>query len=126
NSIKYELTENYRSKENIVAFANQWATTIQQRLKSQPGFASTSGNGTISITEYPGKNLIVPLSTAILQIGLTGSTCILTKTNEEAMLLTGLLQKIGLQAKLIQSKDGFNLYKLYELRYFSDIILAGD
>ncbi len=122
NAAKYELTENYRSKANIVDFANQWAATIQQRLKSQPGFANQPGNGNISVIQYTSNNLIVPLSAAIQQASLTGSTCILTKTNEEAMLLTGLLLKNGLQAKLIQNNDGFNLYNLYELRYFSDLV----
>jgi ATP-dependent DNA helicase RecQ len=126
NSVKYELTENYRSKANIVAVANQWAATIQQRLKSQPGFAVKNENGDISITQYADSNLIVPLSTAIGKTGLAGTTCILTKTNEEAMILTGLLQKDGIPAKLIQSNEGFNLFNLYELRYFSDRVLMGE
>jgi len=57
---------------------------------------------------------------------IAGSTCILTQTNEEAMILTGLLKHKGIDAKLIQSNDGFNLQNLYELRYFSDIILSHD
>lgn len=126
DAAKYELTENYRSKSNIVDFANQWAATIRQRLKTQPGFAHQQGNGNISVTQYTSNNLIVPLSFAIQQAELTGSTCILTKTNEEAMLLTGLLLQNGLQAKLIQSNDGFNLDNLYELRYFSEIILKNE
>ena len=126
NAAKYELTENYRSKANIVDFANQWAATIRQRLKSQPGFASKEENGNIAVVQYNGNNLIVPLSSELLAAGLTGSTCILTKTNEEAMLLTGLLVKNGLTAKLIQSNDGFSLYNLYELRYFSDLVLPGE
>lgn len=126
NAVKYELTENYRSKANIVTVSNQWASTIQKRLKSQPGFAIKPDNCSISITEYTSSNLIVPLATAVTQTELTGTTCLLTKTNEEAMLLTGLLQKQGIQAKLIQSNDGFHLYNLYELRYFSDLVLKGE
>jgi len=49
---------------------------------------------------------------------------VLTHTNEEAMLLCGLLLQKGVKAQLIQSNDGFNLQNLYELRLFSDMINA--
>jgi ATP-dependent DNA helicase RecQ len=126
NSVKYELIDNYRSKSNIVGLSNQWAATIQQRLKSLPGFAIKKENGSISITQYSSTNLIVPLSNAIFKTELAGTTCILTKTNEEAMLLAGLLQKNGVQAKLIQNSEGFNLSDLYELRYFSNRVLEDE
>ena len=126
NAAKYELTENYRSKANIVSFANQWATNINRRLKSQPGFAINSEPGNISITQYSTSNLIVPLANSIMNTGLSGSTCILTKTNDEAMLLTGLLIKNGLAAKLIQSNDGFNLTNLFEIRHFSNLIFQNE
>src|SRR5690606_22705004 len=51
--------------------------------------------------------------------------CVLTKSNDDAAMLTGLLSQQGVQAKLIQSNDGFNLYNLYELRYFTDHIKSG-
>lgn len=121
-AVKYELIENYRSKDNIVSLANAWAATIVKRLKSQPCFARQHTNGEIEVTEYVNNNLLVPVSDAISQAALSGSTCVLTKTNEEAMLLAGLLVQQGVQAKLIQSNDGFNLSNLYELRYFSNII----
>ncbi len=119
---KYELTENYRSKDNIVSFANAWASTIGKRLKTEPCFAHQQHNGSIHITAYAHNNMIVPLAGLISKAALSGSTCVLTKTNEDAILLSGLLLQQGVQAKLIQSNDGFNLSNLYELRYFSDII----
>jgi ATP-dependent DNA helicase RecQ len=124
-ALKYELTTNYRSRQNIVAFANAWAATIKTRLKSQPGFASQESNGSIRITEYAGGNLVTPVAESIKSAGLTGSTCVLTKTNDEAALLTGLLLEQGLPAKLIQSNDGFSLLNLYELRVFSDLLDKG-
>jgi len=121
-AVKYELTENYRSKDNIVSLANQWASTINNRLKTEPCFANQPQNGAIQIIQYAHNNMIVPLSNHISQANLTGSTCVLTKTNEDSILLVGLLLQKGLNAKLIQSNEGFNLSNLYELRYFSDII----
>jgi ATP-dependent DNA helicase RecQ len=41
----------------------------------------------------------------------------LTKTNDEALQITGLLLKNGMQAKLIQSNDGFSLQNLLEVRF---------
>lgn len=121
-AIKYELIENYRSKDNIVSFANAWASTISNRLKTEPCFANQRQNGVIYITEYTQNNIIVPLSRVIAKAALSGSTCVLTKTNEDAMLLSGLLLQQSVQAKLIQSNDDFNLSKMYELHFFSDII----
>ncbi|MFN8251086.1 MAG: RecQ family ATP-dependent DNA helicase [Ferruginibacter sp.] len=123
-AVKYELTENYRSKDNIVSLANHWASTISKRLKTEPCFASQQQNGVIEITQYANNNIIVPLADHISQAPLSGSTCVLTKTNEDAMLLAGLLLQKGVPAKLIQSNDGFNLSNLYELRYFSDLLNA--
>jgi ATP-dependent DNA helicase RecQ len=120
---KYELVENYRSKNNIVTFVNQWAERINNRLKVLPGFAVSSENGNIEIIQYNSTKLIIPLADSIEQASLSGSTCILTKTNEEAIQLTGLLVHRGMHAKLIQSNDSFNLSDLYELRYFSTLVM---
>ncbi|HOZ80457.1 MAG TPA: RecQ family ATP-dependent DNA helicase [Ferruginibacter sp.] len=119
---KYELVENYRSKKNIVDFANQWAATISRRLKTTPSYPVKQENGIIQVTAYSSKNVAVPLSNQIKQAELTGSTCVLTKTNEEASLVAGMLTQMGIAAKLIQSNDGFNLANLVEFRYFTAIV----
>ncbi|MCB0737951.1 MAG: ATP-binding domain-containing protein, partial [Bacteroidetes bacterium] len=75
---------------------------------------------------YQSSNLITPLVHDILTTGLSGTTCVLTKTNEEALQITGLLIKNGLQAKLIQTNDGFNLYNLLEVRFFLDQLNQAD
>lgn len=118
NSIMYELVENYRSKSNLVDFTNQFLRRIPVRLKNTPIIAVQSDNGIIKLTRYKSSNLITPIVNDVLSSGLVGSTCVLTKTNEEALQITGLLIKNGMQAKLIQTNDGFNLYNLLETRYF--------
>ena len=120
-AVKYELTENYRSKENLVALANRWAATISKRLKTENGYPIQQSQGIILITQYANPSLVVPLSEQISKAELTGSTCILTKTNEDAALITGTLSEKGIPSKLIQSNDGFNPGNLYELRYFTDL-----
>ncbi|MBP1762272.1 MAG: ATP-dependent helicase, RecQ family, partial [Firmicutes bacterium] len=119
-AVMYELVENYRSKSNLVDFSNQFLENIPQRLKRTPIIPVQSDIGTIKIIQYKNSNLITPLVNNILAAELIGSTCILTKTNEEALQITGLLLKEGMQAKLIQSNEGFSLYNLLEIRFFLD------
>lgn len=117
-AIRYELVENYRSKSNLVEFTNQFVKGISRRLKSTPIVAHQRDNGKIKLVRHKGASLITPLVADILSEGLGGSVCILTRTNEEALQITGLLVQSGMPAKLIQSNDGFSLYNLLEVRYF--------
>lgn len=124
---KHELVENYRSKSNLVEFTNQFVKNIRYRLKNTPILAKQTNNGKIKLVRYQSSNLITPLVHDILTTGLTGTACVLTKTNEEALQITGLLLKNEMQAKLIQTNDGFNLYNLLEVRFFlSQLNLADD
>lgn len=124
---KHELVENYRSKSNLVEFTNKFVKQISNRLKKIPIIARQTGFGQIKIVRYQSSNLITPLVHHILKTGLTGTTCVLTKTNEEALQVTGLLLKNRMQARLIQTNDGFHLNNLYEVRFFlSQLNLADD
>jgi ATP-dependent DNA helicase RecQ len=115
---KYELITNYRSKSNLVSFSNQFAKTIEKRLKVIPIIANQNDDGKIKMVHYQNGNLITPLMEDIIETGLSGTTCVLTHTNEEAFQVAGLLTKQGLQAKMIQSNESFSLYNLAEVRYF--------
>lgn len=122
-SVKYELIENYRSKNNLVQFSNKFARKLTHRLKKGPIIAVDNNNGKVRIVYYNNTdNLIVPLVNNICETGLRGTTCVLTRTNDEASLVAGLLLKRGLKASLIQSNDSFNLYDLLEMRYFVEQI----
>ena len=113
-----ELIENYRSKNNLVKFTNYYASRISKRLKKTPIFSAQQANGDIRIHKYMSNNLISPVVMDIIKRDIYGSTCILTRTNEEAMQIAGLLLENKVHAKLIQSNDGFSLYNLLEVRYF--------
>ncbi|SKA41500.1 ATP-dependent DNA helicase RecQ [Chitinophaga eiseniae] len=117
-AVKYELTENYRSCSNLVAFANAFAETISRRLKQRPLTAYQQHNGELRITRYTGRHLIMPLVNDILRAGLKGTTCVLTTTNEEAMQITGLLLRNNMPARLIQDNEGFSLLNLAEMNFF--------
>jgi ATP-dependent DNA helicase RecQ len=123
----YELTENYRSTRQLVDFSNQFVGKIQKRLKVTSITSKRSEQGAIRLVRYKTANLITPLVKDITNTRLIGSACVLTRTNDEASKIAGLIIKLGLKARLIQENDGFNLYNLFEVRFFVDQLqLAAD
>lgn len=119
----YTLIDNYRSKEAIVSFANEFVKSIRNRLKTKPIISKQGKGGSVRIIQYSSQHLAVPLVEDLWQASHEGSSCVLTRTNEEAMLISGLLRKCGYPVKLVQSNDGFPLNNLLELRFLSDCIL---
>lgn len=119
---KYELTENYRSKKNLVAFANEFVRKINHRLKTIPVVARQKDHGSVRVVQYLSPNLIAPLVRDVLSTGLSGTNCVLTHTNAEALQIAGLLAHRGLPVKLIQTNDGFSLSNLLEVRYFVECL----
>jgi ATP-dependent DNA helicase RecQ len=117
-AVMYELVENYRSKSNLVDFTNQFVEGIPHRLKSNPIVAIQRDQGKIKLVRYNSSNLVKPVADDILSTDLSGTSCVLTKTNDEALKITGLLLKNGMPAKLIQSNEGFNIHNLLEVRFF--------
>lgn len=127
SAAKHELVENYRSKCNLVDFSNQFVKSINHRLKQTPIIANQNSNGKVRIVHHQTGNLISSIVNDIILTDLSGTTCVLTKTNEEALQITGLLLKNNVQAKLIQSNEGFSLYNLNEVRFFlNQLDLAED
>ncbi|MFA6949889.1 MAG: RecQ family ATP-dependent DNA helicase [Lentimicrobiaceae bacterium] len=119
-AIVHELLTNFRSRNNLVEFSNQFANHIRNRLKRNPIHANSVENGFIKLISHEDNNLAVSLVKDFLQTELRGTTCVLTKTNDEALQVTALLLKNRINARLIQSNEGFNLYNLHEVRYFLD------
>lgn len=117
-AVKYEMTENYRSKGSIVALGNAFAESIGDRMKSTPVRAVQTDGGIVSITRHYGAHMEEAIVQEIISTHGDSRTCVLTNTNDEALQLVGLLLKKGVQAKLIQSLDSFQLYHLAEIRFF--------
>lgn len=117
-AVKYEMTENYRSKKNIISLANAFAESISQRMKSVPVEAVTDEDGLVEITHHSCAAMEEAVVNNLLSTYKSGKVCVLTNTNDEAQSILGLLLKKGKRAKLIQSLDGFKLYNLLEIRVF--------
>ncbi|MCR5825379.1 MAG: RecQ family ATP-dependent DNA helicase, partial [Oscillospiraceae bacterium] len=86
----YEMTDNYRSRQSIVALANAFAATLPGRMKHEPIRAVSPEPGTVHITSYRSHNLELPLVADRMAQPMEGTQCILTATNEEALRVTGL------------------------------------
>ncbi len=112
-----EMTENFRSARHIVDAANVFAQGIRQRIKKTPIVSMSKDAGFVKVTRHTSAYLYEPVAADVAQHG-NGTTCVLTRTNEEAVILLALLCKRGLRAKLIQSADSFRFWNLAEVKYF--------
>ena len=115
---RYEMLENYRSGQTIVAMANVFSQTIRRRMKSEPICAVTDQPGKVVLTKYKTNNMETPLVAQLIANKDCGTRCILAATNDEALRIMGLLTRSGVPAKLIQSNDDFDPYNLAEMRFF--------
>jgi ATP-dependent DNA helicase RecQ len=121
----YFLSKNYRAAANLVDFSNQFLKCFRSdRLKaSQPLKAHKSNSGRIKSSLYPqGSDLILPLAEDLHRQNLEGSIAVLTRTNQEAMLLHHALLQKDILAQLIGQQEGFSLKQLLEVRSFTQLI----
>ena len=124
NSRLIEMTENYRSSKRVVDFANTFVRGIRNRMKRSPIVSMTKEEGFVSIHQHASSYMYIPLIEDLMVHHAKKSTCILTQTNEEAVILVAMLRKHGLSSKLIQSMDGFRFWNLAEVRMFLKLIDA--
>ena len=113
-----EMTENYRSAHHPVNFANEFLKNIDKRIKSTPIISMREEEGRVEVTRHQSKYMYQPLVKNLLRHKDKGTSCILTQTNEEAVILMGLLRKQGVSSKLIQSMDGLRFWNMAEMRFF--------
>ena len=113
-----EMTENYRSARQPVDFANGFLKTINKRIKSTPITSMRKEKGWVEVIRHHSTYMYQPLVENLLQHKDKGTSCVLTQTNEEAVILIALLRKHGINSKLIQSMDGLRFWNMAEMRYF--------
>ena len=123
---RYELLDNYRSKRLIVSMANSFASTLAQRMKTNPLKAIQTEQGSVRITKHRSQNLEVSIVEDIIRHYHGGTACVLTATNEEALRVMGLLIRNNISARLIQTNNGFDLFNLAEIRFFMKALGKGN
>ena len=119
-----EMTENYRSAHSVVNAANSFANGISRRIKSSPIVSMSQSKGLVTLTHHRAKYMYRPVVDDVCR-RMAGSSCVLTQTNEEAVIVLALLHKKGVSAKLIQSLDGLRFWNVAEMRYFMKCIDDG-
>ncbi len=113
-----EMTENYRSTQHVVAFANAFVKGIHNRMKQTPILSMSKDEGTVVVTHHASHIMFQRIVSDLLRQRNSGTMSVLTHTNEEAVILVALLRKHGLRSKLIQSMDGFRFWNMAEVRLF--------
>lgn len=117
-SVQYEMTDNYRSCQNIVQFSDRFIHRLDNRMKKQSCTAISQEDGLVFLTKHNSGNLYTPIINQLKHNGIEGTVCVMTNTNDEAVQMAGLLHKEGFRTKLIQSGGSFRLADLAEIRYF--------
>jgi ATP-dependent DNA helicase RecQ len=119
---QYNLNRNFRSKSKLVNFSNKYVKSIQNRLKKGNLFSNANKGGNIKIFHYKTSNIIIPVINNLKNITLSGSSAIMSRTNEEAVIVNSLMKNTGKKSKLILSNDSFRIKDLQEIRLFSEQI----
>lgn len=83
-----------------------------------PILSVSPDNGFVGIYHHTSPMMYQPLVKNLLDSQRNGSVCVLTQTNEEAVILVALLKKHGVNSKLVQSMDGFRFWNIAEVRMF--------
>lgn len=118
----YYLSTNYRAKQNLLQFTNRF---LEKNIKSDRVkkdiqlVAHQKDNGQIEIVWHHYDQLILPLLEQIKAKKLSGTTGVLSRSNEEAVLLNTLLQQEGLPARLIVDNNGFSVKDLVAVDWFT-------
>ena len=122
----YEMMENFRSSEAVVSISNNYVKGMSNRLKSAPIICRRSDSGCVRLIHHASLDYEQAIVNEILSGAPGGTVCVLTATNDDALVISALLNKSGRRARLIRSNDGFYLRDLAELRFFLDTIRGYD
>ncbi len=118
NASVYNMVENFRSGKNIIATANDYSKCIRNRLKHTEIQATKPYAGKVNFIGHIEVNYQEAVVNEIIASSASGRKCVLTYRNDDALIISALLNRNGRKAKLIQSNDGFRLDKLAELHFF--------
>lgn len=122
----YEMMENFRSSEAVVSISNNYVKGMSNRLKSAPIICRRSDRGCVRLIHHASLDYEQAIVNEILSGAPGGTVCVQTATNDDALVISALLNKSGRRARLIRSNDGFYLRDLAELRFFLDTIRGYD
>ena len=122
----YNMLENFRSSESVISLANSYVKGLSGRLKSAPIVGKRDEPGRVRLVWHTTADYEQAIVNEILSDKHSGTVCVLTATNDDALVISALLNKSGRKARLIQSREGFQLSDLAEFRSFLDVVRQYD
>lgn len=122
---EHGLLTNYRSKESLVRLTSSIVEGIPGRMKAgQHMEAHDPSVGVQRVVHHAAGFHLQGLVNDLLQQRHPGTTAVLTRTNEQAIMASAMLQRHGIQARYIGGSDDFALGRLRELRAFDRMLKA--
>lgn len=119
----HELLTNYRSRAELVRFTAHLAGQIGNRMKAGLLLeAKHHDKAVLRVVDHVGGFHMKGLVEDVALSAYPGSTAVLTRTNNEALLATTLLRQQGIKARYVGGSDDFELGKLREVRLFGKLL----
>ena len=119
---QYELLTNFRSKQNIVKYSNEFIERVSNRYKKDSLHAHSEDKGAVLVQTFSSKNLIAPAIQKVQGYDEYKNIAILAYTNDEVMQLYSHLDVLGIGAKYILERENFTLKNIIEIIEFDRII----
>lgn len=120
DALYYEMVDNWRSCREVVSLANAFAKTIAGRMKHFDGICARDAEGQAVIVKHTQSDFEAAVADDVIarfkEDKLTGSTAVLTGTNDEAYRIAGLLKDNGMRAQLIQDQKEAQIANFVEVR----------
>ena len=119
---QYELLSNFRSKQNIVKYTNDFISRIDDRYKNNILKSSSKESGSVMVHTCTSPNLLTPMIKRIQAYEHIEDIAILAYTNDEVMQIYSHLEELGIAAKFIIDREKFSLKNISEIIEFDKVI----
>jgi ATP-dependent DNA helicase RecQ len=122
---EHNLLTNYRSKGSLVQLTAHLVGRVRHRMKAgKPMVAKDDTQGVQRVVTHAGGFHLQGLVDDLLAQRYPGTTAVLTRTNEQAILASAMLQQRGVHARHVGGSDDFDLARTRELRAFDRMLHA--
>lgn len=119
----HELLTNYRSRADLVHFNSHLVERIHNRMKSGVVLhAKNHDKAALRLEEHSGGYHLQGLVEDVANKAYAGTTAVLTRTNNEALMAASLLRQAGIKARFVGGSADFELGKLREVRLFTSLL----
>ncbi|MEO8067586.1 MAG: RecQ family ATP-dependent DNA helicase [Flavobacteriales bacterium] len=119
----HDLLTNYRSRADLVRFTSHLASRIDNRMKVGLQLNTKDHDkAVLRVVEYAGGYHLQGMVEDVTLSAYQGTTAVLTRTNNEALMTATLLRQAGVKARYVGGSDDFELGKLREVRLFGILL----